>query len=151
MIDKKKLFQIIDVPLRAAGYKKKGLSWYLDGKEVLIVVNFQRSNWGPLYYINVGFCIKALSEDSFPKYYHCHLCYRIEAFFPKQRDLILKACDLELSNSEMLVELSDFFSNQMIPFLKECTYEDKLRKMFAQGMLKNGRMQPGISDYLSSE
>jgi len=36
-----------------SGYIKRGQTWYLDGKEIIVVINLQKSNWGNFYYFNI--------------------------------------------------------------------------------------------------
>ncbi len=60
MIDKKTLQKFVFLPLRDAGFKKEGQSWYLDENDVLVIVNLQRIDEGQ-YAINIGSWIKALA------------------------------------------------------------------------------------------
>jgi hypothetical protein len=55
MINKNDLGSTIDSGLKIGSFVRKGLSWYLDGPDVIIVVNLQRSAWKDQYYIKVGF------------------------------------------------------------------------------------------------
>ena len=138
MIDKKTFKKTIAIPFQKAGFVKKGQSWYLDGNDALIVINLQKSNWGERYYINMGIWLKAFGEASFPQFNHCHLYYRVENFFPENRELILFGCSLENSSPEILAELTGFIESQLIPFLQSCTVISRLREMMIQGALEGG-------------
>ncbi len=151
MIDKRTFKNAIAAPLDKAGFKKKGQSWYLDGKDAIIVVNLQKSDWSEIYFINMGIWLKNLGETSFPQYNHCHLYYRIERFFPEQRELILVGCSLDKSNQQMLDELSEFIESEVIPFLRNCTDENKLRELMLQGALEGGLVRLEARWYLSGE
>ncbi|MDR3565419.1 MAG: DUF4304 domain-containing protein [Negativicutes bacterium] len=150
MIGKKTFKKAIAEHLEKAGFTKKGQTWYLDGQDVLIATNLQKSDWDEMYYINIGFWLKGLGEAFFPPYNHCHLSYRAERLFPEQRELILIGCSLEKSNLEMLAELSQFIQNLLIPFLRGCTEENKLRELMAKGLLNNGLVFKEARQYLSS-
>lgn len=151
MIDKKVFKKTIAAPLKRVGCTQKGQTWYLDGKNVIIAINLQKSDWSELYYVNIGFWLKGLGEATFPKFYDCHLYYRIEAFFPENRDLIFASCSLEESTPEKLDELSRFMEYELIPFLKECTDEQKLRELMALGKLNNGLVRKEARQYLSTK
>ncbi|MFP3462952.1 DUF4304 domain-containing protein [Arthrobacter globiformis] len=60
------------------GRKKSG-SWYLSGSDTLIVLNLQKSNYSPRYYINFGIWFLAVGPSNYPKTTHCHLQTRLEA------------------------------------------------------------------------
>jgi hypothetical protein len=149
MIDREDLKKSIALPLRKAGFVKKGLSWWIDRKDVIVVVNLQKCDWGDYYFINIGFWLKALEKGLFPKEHECHLSYRTENLFPEMRELILLGCHREMSTPEMLADLSIFIENQLIPFLIECTQEGKLRELLAQGVLNNGFVWIKARKYLS--
>jgi hypothetical protein len=149
MIDKKTFKKAIAEPLEKAGLIKKGQTWYLDGKDVLIATNLQKSDWGEKYYINIGFWLKGLGEAYFPPFNHCHLSYRAESLFPEQRELILIGCSLNQSDLEMLANLSQFINSRLIPYMKECTDEGKLRELMAIGSLNNGLVFKEAKKYLS--
>jgi hypothetical protein len=85
MINKKDLKKTFATPLERAGCTKKGQTWYLDGKDVLIAINLQKSDWNDLYYVNIGFWLKGLGAATFPAFYDCHLYYRIQDFFPEKK------------------------------------------------------------------
>lgn len=141
MIDKDTFKKAIAKPFKQAGFIKKGLSWYLDGRDALIVFNLQRSDWGARYYLNMGIWLKAFGEAIFPKYNHCPLDFRVERFFPERRELILLGCSLEESNLPLLADLTEFIESELIPFLQACTDESKLRELVAQGAHKKGKLK----------
>jgi hypothetical protein len=149
MIDREDLKKSIALPLKKAGFVKKGLSWWVDSKDVIVVVNLQKCDWGDYYFINIGFWLKALENGLFPKENECHLSFRAESLFPEQRELILVSCHLEMSEPKMLTDLSIFLENQLIPFLIECTQESKLTELLAQGALNNGFVWIEARKYLS--
>jgi hypothetical protein len=151
MIDKKTFKKAFAAPMQKAKSVKKGQSWYFDGKDAVVVINLQKSNWSELYYINLGIWLKAFGEATFPGFNHCHLYYRVEHFFPEQRDLILTGSDLERSDLEILDNLSKFIGSQLIPFVQECTDEKKLRELMSQGVLRGGFIRQEAKMYLSDK
>ena len=152
MIDKNTFKKTIATSLKTVGFVKKGgQSWYLQGKDSVIVFNLQKSNWDETYYINIGIWLKALGESLFPLHNHCHLTYRVESLFPKQRELIINSCSLEKSNIKHLNNLSMFIESQLAPFLQECTNEKRLKELFSQGDLENGLVNLVARQHLSDQ
>jgi hypothetical protein len=149
MIEREALKNSIALPLKKAGFVKKGLSWWIDSKDIIVVVNLQKCDWGDYYFINIGFWLKALEKGLFPKEHECHLSYRAESLFPEQRELILVSCHLEMSDPELLADLSTFIESPLIPFLIECTQESKLKELLAQGVLNNGLVWIEARKYLT--
>jgi hypothetical protein len=149
MIDKKTFKKAIARSFEKSGLVKKGQSWYFDGKEALIVINLQKSNWGEMYHMNLGIWLKAFGEVSFPQFNHCPLYYRVEYFFPKRRELILLGCSLDQSTLPMLAELTEFIESELIPFLQSCSVISKLRELMKQGALDGGFVTSEARMYLS--
>lgn len=150
MIDKKNSISTISLPLKNAGYIRKGQSWYLDGKDAVIVITLEgigRFIKGQ-YVINVGIWLTTLRENSHPPYNQCHLYYQLDGLFPQFRELILTSCYLDGSNAALLADLSDFINSKVIPFLQDCTHVEKLREFMAQGIMNDGLVRREIREYL---
>src|SRR5688572_11144963 len=86
-------------PVRAAveefgakvGLKKRAKTWYARSAEVLGIVNLQKSQWGPQYYVNLAFWFVALGADEVPKEREGHVRTRFDALFDES-----KAAELRL-------------------------------------------------------
>ena len=151
MIDQKVFKRTVASSLENSGLVKNGRqSWYLHGKDIIIVINLQKSNWNELYYINIGIWLNALGEASFPLHNHCHLHYRVESLFPRQRELIYNGCYLEKGNIELLKDLTTFIESELSPLLQECTNEARLKELFSQGSMENGLVTVEARRYLTS-
>ncbi len=151
MIDKKTLKKSIAIPFEKAGFIKRGQSWYLDGKDVIVMTSLQKSDWGNLYYINIGIWLKALGNSSFPNENQCHIGFRAESLFPEKRELLFLSCSLDKSTPEMLPELSEFIERELVPFLRICVDLDQFSKLVSNGILKKGLVTKEARQYLSSK
>jgi len=140
VIDKEDLVKTLHVPLKAAGFEKRSLSWYLDGRDTIVVISLQRSNWSKDYYINIGIWLKALGDETLPKHYKCPMNWRVERLFPEKRELILISCELEKSDLNLLANLGVFFEKSVIPFLLECSIEENIKKHLLNGEIINKEM-----------
>lgn len=70
--------QGIEDVLRARGYSKRSGSWYRTQRETVAVIDLQRSNYSPAYYLNVALWLLALGREAYPKEHHCHVRTRID-------------------------------------------------------------------------
>ena len=153
MIDKKTFKKSVALPLEQAGFIKKGQSWYLDGKDALIVFNMEKIDMfsNEQYVFNVGIWLKAFGIPLFPTYNNCHLYYRVERLLPEFRELILNGGALERSNTQLLSEFVSFISSTLIPFLYGCTNEDNLRGMMSDNRLNMGFVRIEAREYLTRQ
>ena len=63
--------------LKAAGFKKQTGTWHRTMNDGIHVVNVQGSQWSEDYYLNVGFYIRALGQETTPPSYRCHVQSRV--------------------------------------------------------------------------
>jgi hypothetical protein len=56
-----------------AGGEKKSGGWYWRSDEVVAVVDLQKSQYGPKYYVNVAFWLRAAGDEPFPKTWKSHI------------------------------------------------------------------------------
>lgn len=151
MIDKKTFKKSVGGALEQAGFVKKGQSWYFEGEDALVLANLEKIDVFDEYVINIGIWLKAFGDTTFPAYNQCHLYYRVERLFPSQRELILASCSLLKSDNQILANLSEFIKNQLVPFLKDCTDESKLKELMSEGVLKRGFVRKEARMFLADE
>lgn len=63
--------------LKTAGFKKKAGTWHRATSDGVHVVNIQGSQWGDDFYLNVGFYLSGLGQESTPPFYRCHVQSRL--------------------------------------------------------------------------
>jgi hypothetical protein len=59
---------IVDEIVVSNGMKKRRNSYYLEGKDLIVVLGLQKSSYSSDYYFNLGYIIKALNDKQYPKY-----------------------------------------------------------------------------------
>src|SRR4051794_24856767 len=69
--------QAFDRVGRVAGWEKKSGAWYRHRDEVVAVVDLQKSQYGPQYYVNVGFWLRELGDERYPKTWKSHVQVRL--------------------------------------------------------------------------
>jgi hypothetical protein len=62
---------------RASGMELHKRAWYQRTDEVITSCGLQMSQYGPSYYVNVGFNFVALDRDAHPRPERCHLPVRM--------------------------------------------------------------------------
>jgi hypothetical protein len=106
---------------KAHGGHKKAGSWYLTGSDSVIVLNLQKSNYSPRYYINFGLWFLGVGPSNDPPPTHCHLQTRVESLVADDdRPRFQALLDLEeirpdhVRHDELLSALEDW----LLPFIK---------------------------------
>jgi len=115
--------------MKQAGFKKNGQSWRFTTLETIAVLNLQKSQWGPAYYINLGVLIRALDSHPQPDVFSCPLHIRVENLLPKldpARELF------DFSNSKYdtdqgYMEMANVVGTYALPLLKQCGTLDGIR------------------------
>lgn len=107
--------------LKPIGAKRKSLTWRLHGREVISVLNLQRSQYSPGFYLNVGFWIRQLGDTDTPRCEQCHVQARAEEIWPDYRDeinAILAIENTEQSLAGHAEKIQSFIHTCMIPVFK---------------------------------
>jgi Domain of unknown function (DUF4304) len=148
MIDKKLLKIAFSTPLEREDFFKKGQSWYFNGQDSIVEVNLQKNDWTEAYFINIEIWLKALETIEFPPKHECHISSRAEQLFSKERETIIQALSLENSNSKLLAKLSEFIGLTLVPFIRECSYKERLTELLANGTFKSALIRKDAKVFL---
>ena len=125
---------------RVCGMELFRRSWYRQTDEVVTACGLQKSQYGPSYYVNVGFNFVALDPEPHP---HppdrCHLRFRIGQLIRDKKvvdelDLLL---DLERDMDEDRREgrLFSTFEEWLAPVVRRSTSVKEMRAMIEDGTL----------------
>ncbi len=117
--------------------EKKSGSWYLRGPEVTAVLNLQKSQHGPRYYINLGLWFPELDGERYPKPERSHVVLRLNDALPRWDRRIDELLDLEreLGEAERGAELRSLFENELQPLLARAATLAGVRQLVAEGPL----------------
>lgn len=74
---KDELIVLVSPLLKSAGFKKSKTTWHKVLSEGVWVFNIQASQFGPEYYLNVGFYIFAIGSIEKPPEHKCHVRERL--------------------------------------------------------------------------
>lgn len=70
--------------LKDHGFKKSNATWRKNLGETLAVFNVQKSQWGAVYYINLGVYFRALGTETNPTENRCHIQARLKVEDPPE-------------------------------------------------------------------
>lgn len=118
MIEKTKFKKIFGEVFSGSGFAKKGQRWFLPGKDAIVVVNLQKSDFAENFYVNIGIWLRALGESEFPQENHCQIQVRLGSLFAEHVSLIDKACSLELAEQSDIDELLTILRERLVPFCR---------------------------------
>jgi hypothetical protein len=123
---------------KESGGEKKSGGWYWRSDEVIAVVDLQKSQYGPKYYVNVAFWLRALGEERFPKTSNAHLWVRLGALPGVEREtaecLLNLECDVP--EEQRVDGLSALLATSVVPLIDRGSSLDGLRSMVDDGTFK---------------
>ncbi len=130
--------------LQSNGFRKQGGTWYFDCPETILVVNLQKSQYGPSYYINLAVFVKALGDDKVPKEHQCHLRTRIEDVAGDDLERALDLDDVSFADCQRESMIETAIGKHAIPFLKSCSTLDGIREQIVEGRLDGVLVQKRV-------
>ena len=109
---------VIDEWLKGAGFQKHNGAWYRRTDEVVTVIDLQKSQYGPQYYLNIGLWFRAIEDLQFPRPVGCHVVNRLAVELPKPvSDDLDRLLDLETEVPDRDTELRDVLDTYLVPLL----------------------------------
>lgn len=120
--DTNSIHETIHELLSVAGFSRKGDNWYRNHRDVLQIINLQKSRYGAQYYLNFALWLKTLGEPDSPKEHQCHIRLR-ETAISSDRSNVRKIFDLEdksLSEAERCRAVAMFVQSELLPLADVC-------------------------------
>lgn len=136
MIDKTTFKKGFDRLLKGAGFRNKGQSWYLDGAEIGVMLNLQKSDHDEKYYLNFGIFFEALGAGDSPLYNHCPIYGRITSIYPEELAMVEKGCRIDAADDAAFLGLLAVMEEKVIPFCVECSQAELLRGKMLQDIFR---------------
>jgi len=130
--------QTFDAFATSAGMLKHSGTWYRSTDNVIQAVNLQKSQYGPSYYINIGWWLRSLGDVKFPKDDEWHIGIRLESLLALRAEEVNSLLDLdsEISDAERSQRLRDLLEADLRPAVDRTTSVDGLRALRREGKLK---------------
>jgi hypothetical protein len=134
--------------LKTAGFLSKGQSWFKDGRDSIVVLNLQKSDFDEKYYVNFGVWLKSLGMTTFPSDTKCHIQGRLTSLFPAQSVMIDRGCMLT-SGAEAFATLLEFMAEKVVPFCEDCLKIESLQAKVVRGEFKKALIMKSAKEVLA--
>jgi Domain of unknown function (DUF4304) len=140
--------------LREAGFRVQSNTWHKSCQDTLLVVNLQKSQWGPQYYINLAVWVRQLGEALKPKEYQCHIRERATSLPSEEAKRLERALDLadeSLSPEERAACIAGFIKETALPFLDSLSTLEGIRSAFESQKLKGCFVHRQLKELLAAQ
>jgi len=126
-MEKRQFIKYLDTILNPYGFVKKANYWYLNNKELIKVINVQKSDFGNMYYLNYGFIVSKLAEIN-PD---MHIYNRLGSLDTRENIRIMDLFSFEskIEDNQRQSEIKFYIENVIIKELQSINTEDDLVKM----------------------
>jgi hypothetical protein len=138
MAERNVIQQTFDTFGKSAEMLKQSGTWYRNTDDVIQAMNLQKSQYGPSYYVNLGWWLRSLGDAKFPKDHQWHIGIRLESLAGTRADEVKALMDLEsgISEKERGRQLQELFESELRPVLDRTRSVDGLRALRREGRLK---------------
>ncbi len=147
MTGKANFKKAVGAALKSARFAAKGQSWYLDGKDSIVVLNLQKSDFDDKYYVNFGVWLRLLGAVDLPPVNQCHIQTRLTSLFPADAELIDRACRMDAADAD-LTQFIELLRGSVVPFCDDCLQISFLRSLYERGEFKKALVMKNAKDVL---
>ena len=139
MTSRNVLKQTLDGDAAYAGFSKHSGAWYLRQAETMAVIELQKSEYGPQYYVNVALWLLPLGDSRFPREEKCHIRTRLDALFREEEKRLKQILDLEhpMDEATRETQFRGILENLLIPTLAGCSILAGLKGGVGNRLLKS--------------
>jgi hypothetical protein len=119
------------------GARRDGSRWILAGQDTIAVLELQRSQYGPLDYLNLGWYLRALGEETRPRFPGCHIKVRFDSVLPQAvRSEWKRVTDLDtpMADAERGAMIEQYLGTYLTPILDQAATLDGLRSPVGVGL-----------------
>jgi hypothetical protein len=129
---------VLNDVLLPRGFRKKKKTWQLPMDDTILLVDLQRSSWGPQFYINLAVFVRKLSDNPAPKEKDCHIRNRLDSSTGAS-PTVAEALDLEntaLDDNQRRAVLQQAMEAEGLKFLHDFESIPKIRESLLKGEYK---------------
>ncbi len=143
--------------LKSRGFKKKKAHFYKDMSNVVVIIDFQKSDFSESYFINFAVWLKDVSSVADPgaiKENQCHIKTRLERLLPEFFEVIRMLADRGRLNanerSELDAQFPGVFGKELEEKIEAFSSVEVLKKTYKDGFLQNAMVRKEAKDFLLS-
>ncbi|HLL05766.1 MAG TPA: DUF4304 domain-containing protein [Myxococcaceae bacterium] len=137
--------------LRELGFTGSANTWRKPLPDSLLVINLQKSQYGPQFYLNLGVWLKQLGDVNAPKEHQCHVRLRATALADDKGVRLGQALDLEnstLSQEQRENFIAGFIQQEVLPFMETVGTVQGLGAAITCGKLDKAMVHKQVKDLL---
>lgn len=126
------LNKLLEKSLKSYDFKYKKSSWYRDRGDFIQLINFQRSNYRNLYYVNLAMDLKISSDIQIKPEYKCPFRLRADSLDNSCRLAKYLNFQDETISSEERINMLIVFLKSWVLFLDSIDTVEKLKIKYQQ-------------------
>lgn len=144
--------QAVDGWGKASGFEKRSGSWYRTSEEVISVLNLQKSQYGPSYYLNQAFWLRELGDERYPKENKCHIRLRLGSLLDADAARLDQLLDLDYAvpDIDRVVALTAILNDQLLPVIERGSSPAGLRSLLDEGVFKSAGIRGSAQQLLAA-
>jgi hypothetical protein len=130
---------VFDKFAKSAGFSKKSGTWYLRSPETIFVLNLQKSQYGPEYYVNVALWLRVLGEEEAHKENKCQIRTRLTQLVqPYVEARLTDLLDLQsdIDDTSRRAELIGLLNEYVVPLIGAASSLENLRSGPGQELIR---------------
>ena len=136
MISGSAIGKVLTAELASADFTRRGSTWRLIGDEVVAVVNLQKSRYSQTYFLNIGFWIRELGENTQPQEHKCHVRSRAGSLWasrsPSPNELLSE--DSSISDEDRIEAFRVLVREELLPLMIKGLTKDGLSELVSDNM-----------------
>jgi hypothetical protein len=142
----------VSLGLKPLGFKKTRATWRRSSAETILVLNVQKSEFGPALYLNLGVFLRRLGAETTPPEYRCHLRTRLDRLC-EDAGALEEALDLEsaVSDAERQRCVVSAIVQRGLPWLEARETEVKARSALMAEKVPTGLVMAAARKHLGVE
>jgi len=142
---------ILKRTLHEAGFVGNASTWHKSLSETILVVDLQKSQYGPQYYLNLGIWLKQLGETQNPKEHQCHIRLRATSLPSEGAKLLERALDLEdmsMSAEQREKVIVEYMQSEVLPFMEMAATVEGSGTALGSGKLSRAMVHKQVRELL---
>jgi hypothetical protein len=127
-------------------------TWHKPHQDTILVVNLQKSQFGEIYYINLGVWVRLLGENEAPKEYQCHIRQRATSLpteKTKALEQALNFVEAPMTPEERHAVIAEFMRTEAIPLLDSLATLEGIHTAIETQRLRGGMVPENLRGPLS--
>ena len=136
----------VDQVLQPHGFHRKGVKWTKNKEECVLVVFFQKSQYGDSYYIVCGVAVLALHEKRPTSVEQCDVRVRLETLTSQavKYNAAIRLDGPDMKDDERAEVIGEAIREVALPFLLAWDSLDKIRAHVLEGGCRTVYVRPQL-------